>query len=218
VRLLALGAAVFLLSLAAAAQLLLPGFAERDLRGDLADAGEVRRVDVDAFPALKVLFGRADRVEVEMGEVKAGQGELADLLARTADTAELRAVAETLRVGPFVAHAARLDKDGDRLRGRVSVTVAELTAALPLEVGLEPVETEDGSLLLEATAGVLGQQVTVRARLAAREGAVVIAPEGLLGGFATLTVFEDPRVRVRRVGAEPATGGFTVTADAIVRG
>lgn len=217
-RLLALGIAVFALSLAAAAQLALPELAERDLRGDLAASGEVRRVDVAAFPALKVLFGRADRVEVEMGEVRAGQGELADLLARTADTDELRALARTLRVGPFVARNARLDKDGEWLRGRVAVTVAELTAALPVEVGLEPVETEDGSLVLEATAGVLGRQLSVRARLAARDGAVVIAPEGLLGGLATLTVFSDPRVRVRRVGAEPAAGGFIVTAEARVRG
>ena len=216
-KLLALGSAVFLLSLVAAGQLVLPELAERNLRDDLEPSGQVRDVDVSAFPAIKVLFGRADRVEVEMGEVKAGQGELADLLARTADTDELRARATTLRVGPFVARDARLTKDGERLRGSVAVTVAELTAALPLEVGLQPVETEDGSLLLEATAGVLGQQVTVRARLAAREGDVVIAPEGLLGGFATLTVFSDRRVRVRRVGAEPATGGFTVTAEATVR-
>ena len=217
-KLLALGSAVFLLSLAVAAQLFLPEFAERNLRGDLEASGQVRRVDVSAFPAVKVLFGRADRVEVEMGEVRSGQGELADLLARTAETDELHAEADTLRVGPFVAHAARLDKDGDRLRGRVSVTVAELTEALPVEVGLRPVETEDGSLLMEATAGVLGQEITVRARLTAREGDVVIAPEGVLGGLATLTVFSDPRVRVRRVGAEPATGGFTVTAEATVRG
>lgn len=217
-RLLALGIAVFVLSLLALAQVVLPGIAAGDLRGDLKASGQVRRVEVSAFPALKVLFGRADRVEVEMGEVRAGQGELADLLARTADTDELEAVAHTLRVGPFVAHDARLDKTGERLRGRVSVTVAELTAALPVEVGLQPVESEDGSLVLEATAGVLGQQVSVRARLAAREGDVVIAPEGLLGGLATLTVFSDKRVRVSRVSAEPATGGFTVTAEATVRG
>ena len=217
-KLLAAGIAVFLISLAAAAQLLLPGLAEDNLRGDLEKRGQVRRIDVSAFPALKVLFGRADRVEVEMGEVRAGQGELADLLARTSDTDELRATATSLRVGPFVARDARLDKRGRRLRGSVAVTVAELTAALPLEVGLEPVETEDGSLLLEATAGVFGQEITVRARLAAEDGALVIAPEGLLGGFATLTVFKDPRVRVSRVGAEPATGGFTVTADATIRG
>ena len=215
-KLLALGIAVFLLSLVAAAQLVLPDVAERNLRGDLKASGQVRRVDVTAFPALKVLFGRADRVEVEMGEVRAGQGELADLLARTADTDELPARATALRVGPFVARDARLDKEGERLRGRVSVTVAELTAALPLQVGLRPVDSGDGSLVLEATAGVLGQQVTVRARLAARNGALVIAPEGLLGGVATLTVFSDPRVRVRGVGAEPAPGGFTITADATV--
>jgi hypothetical protein len=217
-KLLAAGVAVFLLALAAVAQLVLPELAERNLREDLKASGQVRRVDVSAFPALKVLFGRADRVEVEMGEVRAGQGELADLLARTADTHDLRARASVLRVGPFVARDARLDKDGERVRGSVAVTTAELTAALPVEVGLQPVESEDGSLLLEATAGILGQQVTVRARLAAREGDLVIAPEGLLGGFATLTVFSDKRVRVRRVGAEPAPGGFRVNAEARIPG
>ena len=216
-KLLALGIAVFALSLAAVGQLALPELAERNLRDDLEPSGQVRDVDVSAFPAVKVLFGRADRVEVEMGEVRAGQGELADLLARTADTDELRARATALRIGPFVARDARLDKEGRRLRGRVTVTVAELTAALPVEVGLQPVESEDGGLVLEATAAVFGQEVSVRARLAAREGALVIAPEGALAGFATLTVFSDPRVRVRRVGAEPATGGFTVTAEGSVR-
>ncbi len=217
-RLLALGIAVFACALLMASQLALPEIAERRLRDDLAARGEVRRVDVGALPALGLLFGRADRVEIEMGEVRASsQGQLADLLARTADTDELRARAATLRVGPFVARDARLDKDGARVRGRASVTSAELSAALPVEVGLRPVESGDGQLVLEATAGILGQQVSVRARLAAREGALVIAPDGLLGGLATLTVFSDPRVRVQGVGAEPATGGFTVTADATVR-
>lgn len=217
-RLLALGSAVFAIALLAASQVLLPGMAEDRLRDDLRPRGQVLRVEVEAFPGLKLLFGSADRVEVEMGEVRAGQGQLADLLARTADTDELRARAATLRVGPFVAHDARLDKAGTRLRGRVSVSEAELTAALPVAVGLKPVESDDGSLVLEATAGVFGQEVSVRARLTAEEGRLVIAPEGLLGGFATLTVFSDPRVRVRGVGAEPATGGFTVNAEATVRG
>ena len=215
-KLLALGIAVFALALFMAAQVLLPEMAEDRLRDDLAKRGEVRRVQVSSFPAVRLLFGRADRVEIEMGEVRAGQGQLADLLARTADTGELRARVATLRVGPFVARDARLDKDGARLRGRASVTEAELTAALPVAVGLKPVESDDGQLVLEATAGVFGQQVSVRARLAADDGALVIAPEGLLGGFATLTLFSDPRVRVRGVGAEPITGGFTVTAEAAV--
>lgn len=217
-KLLALGAAVFVVALLLAAQLLLPEMAERRLRDDLARSGEVRRVDVQAFPAVRLLFGRAQRVEVEMGEVRAGQGELADLLARTAGTDELEARATALRVGPFVARDARLDKRGKRLRGRVSVSEAEIRAALPPAIGLRAVESDDGQLVVEATAGVFGQDIAVRARLVAREGDLVIAPEGLLGGFGTLTAFSDPRVRVRSVGAEPMTGGFILTAEASVPG
>jgi hypothetical protein len=44
-----------------------------------------------------------------------------------------------------------------------------------------------GQLVLQASAG----PVNVRARLSARDGRLVIAPDGLLGGLAALTVFED---------------------------
>lgn len=211
-KLLAVGAAVFVAALFLTAQLLLPGYAEDRLRDDLT--GEIRRVEVQAMPAIKLLLGRADRVEVEMGEVRTGRRDLADLLARTADTDELEAKAAVLRVGPFVARDARMTKRGDALRGEAAVRTDELTAALPVEIGLRPVESADGQLVLEATAGA----IAVRARLSARDGALVIAPEGLLGGFAALTIFSDPRVQVRGVGARPATAGFVLTAEATVSG
>ncbi|MEA2480315.1 MAG: hypothetical protein QOJ07_2237, partial [Thermoleophilaceae bacterium] len=53
---------------------------------------------------------------------------------------------------------------------------------------------------------------TARARLSARDGAVVIAPEGLLGGLGSLTVFKDRRVQVTEVGSKLGNGGFTLTA------
>jgi hypothetical protein len=214
VRLLAAGIAVMLAALLFAAQVLLPAQAEDRLRDDLAPKGQVRRVQVSAFPAVKLLFGRADRVEVEMGEVRTGQGDLADLLARTAGTDELDARAAVLRVGPFVAREATMRKRGDALHGEAAVRTEELTAALPVEIGLQPVESEAGQLVLEATAGPL----SVRARLSAKDGHLVIAPDGLLGGFASLTVFSDPRVQVTGVGARERPDGFTLTADATVSG
>ena len=39
----------------------------------------------------------------------------------------------------------------------------------------------------------------------------------VLGGFAALTVFSDPRIEVRRVGARPRAGGYTFTAAARLR-
>lgn len=204
-----LAAAVFL-----AGELFMPGIAERRLRGDLRERGSVERVEVRAFPALKLLFGRADRVEVEMGEARAGEGEVADELVRTRGTDVLDARARVLRIGPLRLRDARLTKDGDRLHGGAALAEADLAAALPARIGLRPVESGDGHLVLEATAPVFGQELSIRARLSAREGALVIAPEGLLGGLATLTVFSDERVAVRAVGAEPTAGGFLVSSEA----
>jgi hypothetical protein len=76
---------------------------------------------------------------------------------------------------------------------------------------LRPVEDRAGELVLEASAGL----VTVRARLSARDGALVIAPEGgLLAGLATLTVFRDSRVDVTAIGARETPEGYRLKAGA----
>ena len=71
----------------------------------------------------------------------------------------------------------------------------------------------DGALVMEADVG----PVAIRARLSASDGALLIAPDGLLGGFASVRVFDDPRVRVVSVGAQPQADGFTVVARAELR-
>lgn len=191
-----------------ATQLLLPRLAERALRAELAPTGEVRDVDVDAFPALTLLADRADAVRVRVGAVEAGPGRLGDLIASTERTRALDARAASLRLGPVDLRDLRLVKRGRRLDGR---------AALPAQDGLRPVASEGGQLVFEATAGLLGG-LTVRARLAARDGALVVVPEGLLGGLATLTVFSDPRIEVTGVGAREGAGGYGLTVSARLLG
>jgi hypothetical protein len=191
-----------------ATELVLPRQAENRVRDELRGSARVEAVEVHAFPALKLLFGHADRVDVRVDEATAGTGKLAELLASTDRTDELRATARTVRLGPLVMRDMRLRKDGSRLSGEAAITEADLAAALPPAVGLTPVAAGDGQLVLEAVAGPL----SVRARLSARDGALVIAPDGLLGGFASLTVFSDRRVRVTGVGARSRADGFTVTA------
>lgn len=191
-----------------ATEYLLPRAAERQVRDELRGSGPVELVRVRAFPALKLLAGRADRVDVRLGETTAGSGRLAELLDSARRTDELRATVATLRMGPLVLRDLRLRKDGPRLQGEAAVTQEDLAAALPPAVGLRPVAAGDGRLVLEASVG----PIAVRARLSASDGALVIAPDGLLGGFASVTVFSDPRVRVTGVGARPRAGGFTVTA------
>jgi hypothetical protein len=208
VKRLAAGLAVLVVALGAS-QWLLPRAAERQVRDELKSSGRVESVSVSAFPALKLLFGRADRVDVRMGETTAGTGKLADLLASTHRTGVLRATATSMNLGPLVLRDLRLRKDGARLSGEAAVTRADLADALPAPVGLRPVAAGGGELVLEADAG----PIAVRARLSARDGALVIAPDGLLGGFASLTVFSDPRIRVSAVGARSRADGFTLTAS-----
>jgi hypothetical protein len=189
-------------------QLALPRVVERRISHELAQTGDVRRVSVEAVPAFKLLFKRADRVEIEMAEARAGAGKLAQLLRRTSGAREVDARVDSVRVGPLRLRGVALHKDHNRLRGQATVSDADLASALPSRLGLRPVEDRAGELVLEASAGL----VTVRARLSARDGALVIAPEGLLGGLGSLTVFKDSRVHVSEVGSKPGADGFTLTA------
>jgi hypothetical protein len=191
-------------------QLALPRIAERRITSDLAHSGEVRRVSVEAVPAVKLLFGHADRVEVEMAEVRAGTtGKLVQLLRRTKGTTHLDARADVVTLGPLRLHGATLHKDHDALTGQATISESELAAALPPQLRLRPVADPSGELVLEGAIGPL----TARARLIARDGAVVVAPEGLLGGLGSLTVFKDSRVQIDEVSSRPAPGGFTLTAS-----
>jgi hypothetical protein len=206
VKRLALGVAVLLV----ASQFALPRLASSRLRSELAPTGTVTSVRVHAFPALKLLFQRADSVEVRMSRARLGAGDLADRIARTKRTHSLDARVAIATLGPLKLRDVRLAKDGDALRGEASLTQADLAAALPIDLGLRPVSSADGALVMEADVG----PVSIRARLSASDGALLIAPDGLLGGFAAVPVFSDPRVRVLSVGARSQADGFTVVARA----
>jgi hypothetical protein len=143
-----------------------------------------------------------------MAEARAGTGKLAQLLRRTRGAREVDARVDLVRVGPLQLRGVALRKQDNSLRGEASVSDADLAAALPRQLAVRPVEDPAGELVLEAAAGVF----TARARLSARDGALVIAPEGLLGGLGSLTVFRDSRVQVDEVGSKFGPDGFTLTA------
>jgi hypothetical protein len=194
------------------AQLLLPRIAARRLAGDLRRSGDVDLVRVRAFPALKLLFDRADAVEIRMSEARAGTGRLADLLEEARGAGRLDAHAARVRLGPLLVRDLRVAKRGQDLRAEAAISEVDLAAALPPGTSLRPVEASDGQLVLEASAGLFGFRAGLRARLSARDGALVIAPDGLLGALGSLTLFADPRVQVTGVAARRAAGGYVLAA------
>jgi hypothetical protein len=202
-----------LVVLAATAQLVLPGIAENRIRDRLAHDGRVESVHVSAFPAVKLLWGKADRVTVRMANVRAAVGRLGSLIGRTADAGRVDASTRELDVLTLRLRDVQLRKRGNRLEGEATVTDADLRGALPPGFAVRPVASANGQLVLRGTATLFGTTISANAVLLAQDGRLKIAPDVPFGGFAALTVFSDPHVHVDGVGARAAPGGgFTLTA------
>jgi hypothetical protein len=209
-RLIALAAAAVVLVVLVVAQLVLPGIAAQRLRDRLARSGTVLDVSVSAFPAIKLLWHRADRVVVRMGRYASSSGELGGTLAQTADVGTIDASVQEFNSGLLTLRNAHLRKRGDELAGSATVTQADLRSAVPFLDNVQPVASGGGRLTLRGTASLLGLSATVDATVVAQNGALRVAPDVPFGGLATITLFDDPRVRVESVGARSIPGGFTL--------
>lgn len=207
-----------MLALLALGQVLLPRQAASTIRGRLAGAGEVEHVEVHAFPALKLLWGRADSVTVRMRSYRASSGQLAGELGKSAKAGELDFSTSELSTGLLVLRDASLRKRGGRLTGEGRVTTADLRSALPPGFDVRPVAADANGLVLQGTATLLGVSARLQARVRATGGNIVVAPEGVpFAGIATLTVFSNPRLEVDGVGARTAPGGFVVSVRGRLR-
>jgi hypothetical protein len=197
------------------AQLVLPGIAATRLRDRLARSGKVISVSVSAFPAIELLWQDAGRVDVHLASYHASTSTgLGRALDQMAGVGTVNATVDELNTGLVTLRDVTLRKRGDVLTGRATLTDANLQAALPSGLEVEPVASGDGKLVLQGSA--LG--LTADATLSAQEGALQIAPDlPLIGGLLTITVFRDPDVDVQGVGASVVPGGYSMYASARLR-
>lgn len=205
-----------LLLIVVVAQLVLPGVAAQRVRDQLSGSGTVLEVKVSAFPAIKLLWHQADSVVVRMASYRAPASDLSRTLAETVDAGSVDASAQVLSVGPLALRDATMRKRGSDLTAAATVTQADLKSAAFFLDNVEPIASGNGSLTLRGTASFLGLTATVNATVAARDGAVVVAPDVPFGGIATLTLFSNPHIDVQSVSATNVAGGFRVSADAKV--
>jgi FHA domain len=210
-----------LLALLGIAQLVLPGVAEDRLRSKLERYGLVRRLHIDSTPAIKLLWHRADRVEVAMETYRSepgGHGSLADFLSRTRETAKLDVSVGILESQLVALREVRLHKEGDLLVGQALLSQRDLSAALPTYLDLRPVSASPEGIVVQASASVFGQRVRAQLRVLADRGRVVVRPEGIpFGSLATISVFNDPRVYVESLGAELHGEQYLLTVRARLR-
>ena len=211
-RIIAFATAGAVLLLLVLAQLVLPGIAEQRLRDRLARSGTVLKVEVDAFPAIELLWHQADRVVIKLARYRSGPGPLGTMLSEAGNVGSLDATAAELDTGLLTLRNASLRKRGSALTGSASVIESDLRTAVPFLDSVQPVASADGRLTLRGTATLFGVSATADATVAASDGGVVIAPNVPLGGLATVTVFSNPHVEVQGLSARSAPDGFSVTA------
>lgn len=216
-RLIALGVVGVVLLVLVVAQLVLPGIAENRLRDQLGRSGTVLSVKVSAFPAIELLWGQADSVVVRMGRYQAGASEIGNKLGAAVDVGTLDLSAQELQSGVLTLRDARLRKQGNELIGSATVMQADLRAAVPFLDNVQPVASSEGQLILRGTASLLGLNASVDAVVAARDGALVVAPDVPFGGIATITLLDDPHIRMQSVSAVTVPGGFRLVARARVQ-
>ncbi len=216
-RLIALAVAGVVLVVLIVAQLVLPGIAASRLRDQLSRSGDVLSVKVSAFPAIELLWGQADSVVIRMGRYRAGASEIGGRLGSAADVGSLDVSAAELDSGALTLRDARLRKQGDVLIGTAVVRQADLRSAVPFLDNVQPVASADGRLVMRGTASVLGLTTSVDVVVAAQNGNLVVAPDVPFGGLATITLFNNPHVRVQSVAAASVPGGFSIEAQAKVQ-
>jgi hypothetical protein len=216
-RLIALGVAGVVIVVLIVAQLALPGIAANRLRDQLARSGTVLSVKVSAFPAIKLLWGDADSVVVRLGRYRSGSSEIGGSLNRVGGVGTIDVSAQEVESGVLTLHDAVLRKRGSELTGSATIVESDLRSAVPFLQDVEPIASSGGELILRGTASLLGLTASVDAVVGTRDGALVVAPDVPFGGIATITLFNDPQVRVQSVSAVTVPGGFKLNAVANVR-
>jgi hypothetical protein len=206
-----LGAIGGVLALLGLTQLLLPWLAAQRLRDELARYGPVYSASISAFPALELLWRRAQSVSASVGPVKMSTTQANTLLGEVHGVERIDLHATAVHVGPLTLQQVVLRKRGTALSVEGHLTAADLRAALPASADAQILGSTPAGIEVRVTGGVFGAGSSVRVLLSARDGRVVAQPTGIpFAGALTLTVFSASHLYVRSLaladGASTASG------------
>jgi LmeA-like phospholipid-binding len=188
------------------AQLLLPGIAARMVRKKVERYGTVESVKVEAWPAVKLVWGEADEVQVKAGRLQLSKGQALSLVKEAKGVGRLETAAESVEVGGLRLTDTSLQKHGSALRAEGRMSEEDVKRALPQGVQVTLVKSEGGTVEVKASGGLFGVSASVDAVAQAEDGKLVARPRGFLLDALKLTLFEDANVYVEGVRAR-ALGG-----------
>ena len=206
-----------------AAQLLLPGVAEQRLKSDLERQASAVEVSVKAFPAVKLLFGHADDVTIDIANLRPDEdrrrGRVAAGPARRDAQGRQAGRSRQGARGPPPAHRGRAaEKERQRAHRRRALRKSDVDAALPAELELVDREVPNG-LAVAGSTDVFGELIEAEANIFADDdGSLVLEPsDDLLGELVSVPIFEDDRVAVDSISAQISGDIYIVTARGHLR-
>jgi hypothetical protein len=194
----ALGVAGAVVVVLVVAQFALPAIAARIARDQLEKYGTVRSVSVHAFPAIELLWGRAQSATVRVGDLRMSDSQFDGLVPRMRGIENIDMSADSLQLGPWRIRGVRIEKRADELGVRGSLTQADLQSALPAGVAVSLLESTGQGVEVRVSGSLFGVGASVLALLSAQDGKLVAQPQGFpFAGFARITLFSDSRLFVQ---------------------
>jgi hypothetical protein len=210
------------------AQVFLPSLAARRVRDRVARYGTVRSVSVSAFPAVKLLWGKADSVSVAAGSLSVPVSQITAFIleARAVGSISVSADAATLTAVPdlpagITVSNLRMQKHGSTISTSATLTQQQLDEALPSGFHIEPTASGGGQVEARASGGLFGLQTSITALVKPLEGRLVAEPQGFpLASLGTVTLFSDTHLKVSSVGVrvlrtQPLTYALSLAATLV---
>ncbi len=221
----ALAIAAPIVLIAVLAQAFLPALAAKRVMDRIARYGAVKSVSVSAWPALELLWGKADSVTVRAGALTVTPAQIALLLSEARKVRDMTVSADStsMRIATLphglTLSDLRMEKHGSSMQASAILTQRQLDEALPSGFHVEPVASSGGQVEVKASGGLFGVQASIDALVKPLEGRLVAQPQGFpFAGFGTVTLFSDPRLEVESVGvqvqrAQPLTYSLSLRAS-----
>ncbi len=206
----ALAAGVAVVVLLGASQAFLPGLAAQRVREKMKPYGGLQQVSISAFPAVKLLWGNADRVQASARALTLNGQEATKLTweGRGVHDMDLSVDALTLNVAGLPAGVVLRDvtshKRGARLSLEGTLSQSDIDAALPAGFSLQLLASPPDSVKVRASGSLFGVGASVEALAAPIEGKLVAQPLNIpFGQFVRLTLFSDPHVHLEGISLTP---------------
>lgn len=195
-------------------QLALPPLATSIAKHRLKKFGQVNSIYLSSFPAVQLAWEHVNKLDVQMDNFDATPAQLSSEIAQAGEVSNLNFTIGTFRTSVLTLHDVVVTKSHGEFHIGARLELADLRKALPIIQSLTPLPSPSGKMLFRGTAEVLGLRASVDTVVEVRDGKVVVAPTGLLGALATITVFHDPHLYVQSVSGRAIPGGLSITARA----